>query len=319
MQEDSLLTLKKVLQVSKRILIVSHIRPDGDAIGSLLGLGIAFQQAGYSVQMVLRDGVPSKFRFLAGIKQVTREVKTEYDLAFVVDCSDLERTGDVFGDRQPDVNIDHHVTNTEYAKINIVDEKAVSTTELILRILESFDFKITKDVASALLMGLITDTIGFQTSNMTPQALRTAAVLMEYGADLPYLYRESLVKRSYAAVKFWGFGLSKLQRDKSLIWTTLTMKDRTRADYSGRDDADLINVLSSINGAEIAIIFVEQPNGSTKVSWRAKPGFDVSEIALNFGGGGHPAAAGAEIKGNVETVTKKVLESTKVILNRKLE
>jgi len=314
MRKDTLITLEKNLQNVERIVIASHIRPDGDAIGSLLGLGFAFQDAGYSVQMVLRDGVPNNFRFLSGIDLVTKEINGEYDLSCAVDCSDLERTGGVFGDRQPDVNIDHHVTNTEYAKVNIIDEKSVSTTEIVYHILESLDYKISKETASVLLMGLITDTLGFRTSNMTPSALRTAANLMELGADLPYLYQESLVRRSYEAIKFWGLGLSKVQRDNGLIWTTLTMDDRLKVGYSGKDDADLINVLSSIEGADIAMIFVEQPSGNTKVSWRAIPGFDVSKIALYFGGGGHPAAAGAEIKNNINMATKTVLERTKAML-----
>jgi phosphoesterase RecJ-like protein len=138
---------------------------------------------------------------------------------------------------------------------------------------------------------------------------------MDAGADLPRLYTQALAQRSYEAVRFWGAGLQQIQRDDGLVWTTLTMDDRMSVGYGGRDDADLINVLSSIQDAKIALIFVEQQNGSVKVSWRGQPGVDVSKIALRFGGGGHAAAAGAEIRGGLEKVRSTVLQATKSLLS----
>jgi phosphoesterase RecJ-like protein len=122
------------------------------------------------------------------------------------------------------------------------------------------------------------------------------------------------MSRSFEAVRFWGKGLININREGPIIWTSLTIEDRKSAGYSGRDDADLINVLSSIKNASIAIIFVEQPKGSIKVSWRAQPGIDISQIALSFGGGGHPAAAGADIQGVLEEVSSDVLQRTKEYL-----
>jgi phosphoesterase RecJ-like protein len=115
-------------------------------------------------------------------------------------------------------------------------------------------------------------------------------------------------------MRLWGSGLNNLERNGPLVWTSLSLADRLAAGYPGRDDADLVNVLSSINGALISIIFVEQPNGSVKVSWRAQQGVDISQIALQFGGGGHPAAAGAELDGSLESVRNKVLEETYKLL-----
>ncbi|MGB9669093.1 MAG: DHH family phosphoesterase, partial [Anaerolineales bacterium] len=116
--------------------------------------------------------------------------------------------------------------------------------------------------------------------------------------------------RSFEAMRFWGAGLTKLNRKGAIVWTTLTMKDRKEAGYSGKDDADLINVLSSINDSKVSIIFVEQPNGNVKISWRAVSGLDVASIAMQFGGGGHAAAAGAEITGEMNSIVEKVLEIT---------
>jgi bifunctional oligoribonuclease and PAP phosphatase NrnA len=173
---------------------------------------------------------------------------------------------------------------------------------------------LNEDVSSALLTGLITDTIGFRTSNVTPQTLRMAANLMESGADLPSLHRMALVNRSFEAARFWGAGLAKLEREGRMLWTTLSLADREAAGYSGRDDADLVNILSAINGSDIAMIFVEQADGRVKVSWRSQPGFDISQIALRFGGGGHPNASGAEVRGSMQEVQEAVLDATRPLL-----
>jgi phosphoesterase RecJ-like protein len=312
--------ISAALRGAQNILVVSHIRPDGDAVGSLLGLGLALQQAGKTVQMVLEDGVPSSFRGLEGSKQIVRHARNGFDLTVAVDCSDLQRTGEALqGVSQPDVNIDHHVTNLNFARLNLVEPDAVATAAVLTRHLPSWGFPITQPVASALLTGIVSDTIGFRTSNMNPQALRLAADLMEAGADLPELYSRALTRRSFQAARYWGEGLVRMQRKGRLLWTTLPLASRDSADYSGNDDADLVNLLSAIDDSDIQLIFVEQKGGRVKVSWRAQPGYDVSQIALSFGGGGHPAAAGADIPGDMEQVLQKVLEATQAVLNGSAE
>ncbi|HEX9616884.1 MAG TPA: bifunctional oligoribonuclease/PAP phosphatase NrnA [Anaerolineales bacterium] len=302
----------KRLQEAQRILVVSHVRPDGDAIGSLLGMGLSLQTAGKEVQMVLADGVPAIFRHLSGSEQVRNQAEGSFDLIAVLDCSDLKRVGSALnGFSVPDLNVDHHPTNLNFARINLVEEEAVATAEMLARYLPAFGFPITEQVASALLFGVITDTLGFRTNNMTPNALRVAADLMEAGGDLPALYYKGLLRRTYEAAQYWGAGLSGLQREGRMVWTTLTMADRRAVGYPGRDDADLINVLASLEDVDVVIVFIEQPGDRIKVSWRSQPGFDVSQVALQFGGGGHKAASGAEIEGSLEEVQAQVLESTR--------
>ncbi len=308
--------IRRRIAVADRILLVSHIRPDGDAVGSLLGLGLSLQELGKTVQMVIDDGVPSSFRHLTGSELVRNRPDGDFDLCITLDCSDLARTGEalaVYG--PPDINIDHHATNQNFARINLVDTQAVSTTEIIAAHLEVWGMSINLDIANALLTGLVTDTIGFRTANITPTALRLAAMLMETGSDLSGLYHRALLTKSFQALRFWGAGLSTLERDGPVVWTTLTMADRMAAGYGGRDDADLINLMSAIDDAEIWVIFVEQPNGNIKVSWRSQPGIDVSAVAMGFGGGGHPAASGAEISGSVDEVRTQVLRDTFRLVN----
>ncbi|MGD0004873.1 MAG: DHH family phosphoesterase [Anaerolineaceae bacterium] len=299
---------------AERILIVSHIRPDGDAIGATIGLGLALQAAGKTVQMVLADGLPRSFRFLKGSELVQRRIKGEFDLSVVLDCSDLLRTSGALANQQPDINIDHHITNLNFARLNLVMPEAVATSAILAEFLPEWGFEVSTEVASALLTGVVSDTLGFRTSNITAQALHQAGNLVEKGAYLPELYNQALVRRSYEAALYWGQGLSRLIRKDRLIWTSLTLEDRLKAGYTGNDDADLINVLSTIDETDLSMIFVEQKDGRVKVSWRAQPGVDVSQIAIQFGGGGHAAASGAEIQGSLKEVQEKVLLATMNLL-----
>ncbi|RME86567.1 MAG: bifunctional oligoribonuclease/PAP phosphatase NrnA [Anaerolineae bacterium] len=308
--------IRQRLAESRDILIASHVRPDGDAIGSLIALGLALQNAGKNVQMVLSDGVPKSFRHLEGSEQVHTEPKGKFDTFIVVDCADFRRVGkccQAYG--QPDINIDHHVTNEKFGVLNLIEPQAVATSAILTDHLTAWGLKITQPIAAALLTGIVTDTLGFRTSNTTPRALRQAASLMEYGVNLSELYHRALVRRSFQAARYWGAGLSSLERSDGLVWGTLTLADRETSGYHGNDDADLINVLSAIDESTVAMIFVEQPDNHVKISWRAlTPDVDVSRVAKHFGGGGHRAAAGADVPGSLKEVQPLVLKATREIL-----
>ncbi len=319
MKDDVHEQIRQLIKGAEKILVISHIHPDGDAVGSLLGLGIALQEAGKTVSMVLADGVPASFRQLPGAAKITRKVQGTFDATIVVDASDLPRIGSAYTGQVIDLNIDHHITNLNFARINLIDPHAEATSAILATHLPQWGLEIGEPVAKALLTGIVSDTIGFRTSNVRPQTLRMAADLMDKGANLSELYNRALIRRSYEAARFWGQGLESLQREGRLVWTTLTLSDRAKSSYPGNDDADLVNILSSIDDSDICIIFVEQKDNHIKVSWRAQPGWDVSAIALQFGGGGHPAASGADITGSLGEVQQKVLTSTRQLLNHNAE
>ncbi len=296
-------------------LLVSHIRADGDAIGSLLGMGLSLQAAGKRVQMALPDGPPSRYKHLPGIDQVRYCAKEPYDLSIVLDCSDLARTGTLLKGQVPDINIDHHITNLNFARYNLVDPKNVATSAILAENLPSWGLPITPGVAEVLLTGIVSDSLGFRTTNTSPQSLRTAASLMELGGHLSQIYQLELYQRSFEAARYWSRGLANMQRENGLIWTTLSLADRIESGYPGNDDADLVNILSSIEGMDISIIFTEQKNNNIKVSWRARPGLDVTSLALQFGGGGHPAASGADVSGTLEQVVPAILDASRKYLS----
>jgi phosphoesterase RecJ-like protein len=312
MNKENIQAFGNLVERADRVLIISHIRPDGDAVGSLIGLGLILEELGKEVNLVLEDGVPKVFHHLTGFDKVFKKTNGVYDLVIVVDCSDIDRIGSVLDEYgEPDVNIDHHPTNTHFGSLNLVREDAVATVELIYDLALALSYPVNLPIAEALLTGLLTDSLGFRTSNSSPRTLRIAAELQEQGADLQTLYRKAMLEKSYEAIRYWGKGLGRIQREGGLAWTSLSLEDRVEAKYPGRDDADLVNVLTRIRDVDISVVFVEQKNGTVKVSWRSRPGFDVSLIATQFGGGGHKPAAGADIHGSLEQIQTDVLEATR--------
>lgn len=298
-------------------LILTHERPDGDAIGSLLAMGLALKRRDKSPSLVIKDGIPARFLFLPGAKDVQKNLPDHWDLLIVLDCSDIERTG--FGleaiGGQPDINIDHHPTNDHFAAINYLDDNAAATTELLFHLFRALEIPLTPAISNTLMLGILTDTIGFRTPSVHPTLFRTAAELQEAGADLVELYDRALNQRSFIGARYWGRGLKQLERSGEILWTQLTLEDRNAVGYPGDDDADLINLLTTIESPLIAIIFVEQSDSQVKVSWRSKLGYNVAQVASTFGGGGHEQAAGAMITGALAEVKDKVLRATQELLD----
>jgi len=307
--------VRQRLEGAQRILIASHVRPDGDAVCSVLGLGLALQAQDKQVQMVLADGVPAGFEHLAGVEQIVRRAASPVDLVVSVDAAAPDRMGGALsGFSQADINIDHHVTNTRFATINIIDPGSVATCAMLAEAFPELGLSFSPAVVDALLTGLLTDTMGLHTSNMNPQALRIAADLVEKGADLPMLYERALLRRSFEALRYWGAGLSKLQREGGLVWTSLSLAERKASGYTANDDAELVNNVAFVAGAVIVVLFIEQVNNEVKISWRSQGDVDVSKIAAQFAGGGHVPAAGAVVQGSLEEVQHRVLQATRAML-----
>ena len=304
-------TIRMQLDNAKKVVIVSHIRPDGDAVGSMLAFGNALREAGKEVQCVLQDGIAERYLFLPGAERVSTVVSLSYDYMVVVDSADSHRVGNVLaGLPKPDLVVDHHKTHIDFGEIDYVEEESEATALVLTEKLPDWGLTISKDTATCLMVGLLADTLGFRTNNTTPKALRTAAELMEKGVDLVKGYHQTLSMRTRPEIRYWGQGLTKLVFNDGVLFSTLTLDDRILAGYPENDDADLINTLTVVPEALISILFIEQPDESVKVSWRSVKGLDVSEIANSFGGGGHASAAGADIQGKLEVVKEKVLSAT---------
>jgi len=303
---------RALLEGARQVVVVSHERPDGDAAGSMLGLVLALRRRGQRAVPVLAGGLPQRYAFLPGAADVTRTIPAETDLLVAVDCAELSRTGIPAEQlrRPAGINIDHHPTNTRFAHVNLIDSSAAATAQMLYSLSPALGLPVDREIATNYLAGLVSDTIGFRTPNVTPAVLRLAAELEGLAESLPKIYELLLNRRSFAAVRYWGAGLSRLERRGPLIWARLTLEDRLASGYGGTDDADLINVLGTIEGAEVALIFIEQGGGQVKVSWRSRNGLDVSRLAQQFGGGGHAPAAGAGVAGEMDEVVERVVQST---------
>ena len=308
-------TARTLLHNAHRIQIITHVSPDGDAIGSMLGLSWALRAVGKETVPVSVDGCPDAFQFLPGADEIVKKADPTCDLTIFVDCADQHRAGkpaEKLG-RQPDLNFDHHITNPGFAKVNFVDDSMTATGELLANLLPGLGLPLTKDVAECLLCGLVSDTLGFRTANTGVAALATAQTLMAAGADLPSIYDKALNRRSFAAIKLWGHTLAGASYADGIAWATIPLAMKQSVGYNGKGDADVVSVLSTIDEAQVVIVMIENAEG-VKISWRARPGIDVAKIAQAFGGGGHVSAAGANIAGTLTEVEPKILAATRLSL-----
>jgi phosphoesterase RecJ-like protein len=308
----------QLVRSAQRPLLVCHISPDEDAVGSLVGLGRALRQMGLEPILACPDPIPSTFRYIPGVEQIISQVDAPFDLVITLDISDLERLGHLAQlpgfEGAPLLNIDHHLTNPSFGGVNLVDPHASSTAEIVLQLLEAMAAPLDAETATALLAGIVADTRGFRTNNVTPQVMESALRLMRAGASLPYVSLHSLDSRPTAAVRLWGAALSRLQIQDRVIWASIPLATRRAVGYAGDGDASLVSFLISAEDADAAVVFVEQEEGHVEVGLRAKPGFDVTQVALQFGGGGHALAAGCNLPGPLEEAQARVLDALKASL-----
>jgi bifunctional oligoribonuclease and PAP phosphatase NrnA len=302
-----------LVDAAQTILIVTHVKPDGDAIGSMLGLGNALRERGKKVDAAVDGGVPDFAAFLPNAGTVAGKLESgQWDLMISVDVSDEDRYGQVGaygrGHSGKLINIDHHPTNPLFGEAALVDATAVSTTEVIYEWLLKLGHPISKDVAVPLLTGLVTDTLSFRTSNVKPSTLGIAQQLMAAGASLTEINARTLDSKPYNVVKLWRETLPSMELNGQVISACIRQEDIKNAGVSElANSGGLVQLLINVNEAMIAVLFKELADGRIELSMRSKPGYDVASVALEIGGGGHKQAAGATIDGPLEVAKARVL------------
>ena len=305
------LSLEDVVLSAQCVLACSHVMPDGDAIGSLLGMGWALDRLGKAYTLACPDAVPPNLRFLEGWETITQKPGLTYDLVVALDSSDLDRLDCLCEEIEriaaPIVVIDHHVTNARFGEINWVDPEAVATTEMLVPLFRRLGLQLDESVATYLLTGIVTDTQGFRTSNTSQRTMEIVAELLRAGASLARISDRTLNRRSWSALQLWAAVLPGVQREADVVWAEIPMAVRRTSEYADRDDADLVELLATIEGTRVAAIFNEREDGSVKVSLRSRPETDVSEVAQQLGGGGHAQAAGVTVQGPLGAARRRVL------------
>ena len=302
----------EAIAAAQEILVVSHIAPDGDAIGSLLGIAAFLHSKGKSVTAVVDDGVPPELRFIPGSESVLPSLSTgQFDLMITLDSSDLERIGSsgAYGmaNSKRVINLDHHPTNTLFGDIHVIVPEAVAATEIAFDFLNYVGWDMSPDAAHALLTGLVTDTQGFRISATSSRTLEIAQALMQAGAPLSQIMAKTLNRRPFAEVALWQQVFDSVRLQDGLIYATITEEDVQRAGLEKMGDGGLVSYLVNVEEAKVSVVFKELSDRKVEVGFRAKPGHDVASLALQLGGGGHILASGCTVDGDVEAVRQIVI------------
>ena len=301
----------EALTRSQRPLLVTHKKPDGDAIGSLLGLGHALEDLGKHVTLACADRPDGALAKLPGAERIVTDLAGSYspnapggdlpwDLVVALDASDLDRLGTVFErnpalfERLPVVDLDHHFTNDRFGTVNLVDPGAAATAEVVTLLLRRLD--VTPDVAAAtcLLAGLLTDSLSFQTESTTARTLRQAAALVEAGAPLAGVAYQLFRQRALASALVWSKTLGSLQfaAGHRIAWIEVP-RAAVASSGPGADTTGLSGFAGDIAGVDVGLVITEGDDGAIHVGLRSQS-VDVAALAAQFGGGGHKRAAGCQ-------------------------
>lgn len=311
----------RLVDGAQHILVVTHVDPDGDAIGSMLGLSHALRGLGKDVIAAVDGGVPGDLAFLPGAEDVRSTLDNlDVDLVIAVDCGDVRRMGAVglvaLELDAPLINLDHHPTNTLFGQVNLVDPETVAAAEGVLDWLDTLAPDLTYATAFCLLTGIVTDTLCFRTDSVRPDTLGKAQRLMLCGASLTEIVQRTVNRRSAAGMRLWRAVMPTVQLEEHVIWAVITREMYQAAGYPEHDDAGLVGTLIQVDEAYISAVFKEKPDGTVEIGFRAVPGFDTSALAVMLGGGGHRLASGATVAEPLETLVPRVIALLKAEARR---
>ncbi|MFW5908151.1 MAG: DHH family phosphoesterase [Desulfosalsimonas sp.] len=308
------------LKNSKKILLATHIHPDGDAIGSLLSMGLALEEIKKKVQLYNESVLPAVYNFLPSIHRIKNDSGEleDYDTAIILDCSDLQRVGEAAEaiSRIPVIiNIDHHPTNSRFGKYQLIDPKAASTTVLVYRLITAMDIPVTTAIAYAIYTGIMADTGSFRFSNTNSEAFKICHEMVGHGADAHKVAHHVYETISLKRVKLLNmlFDTIEISENGKLSLMTLTQNMLHATGTSIIDVDGLINYARRIENVKVAALLCERGgvrnlrphNGSSfHVSLRSDGSVDVANLAAVFGGGGHRNAAGFDVQGSLPEVKK---------------
>lgn len=308
------------LRRAQRIAIVSHRDPDPDTIGSAIALGLALESIGKTVSLHDADGVPEAQRFLPRADTVRREAPAaDTDLIVTVDFGSLERAKFALPKGPRIVNIDHHASNDGFGDVNFVDVTSAACAEIVSRVIDALGVSWTPDMATAALVGIMTDTGSFQFPSTDARVLERAARLRAAGADLQSITYNIFRNKRFEALRLWGFAFSRMRRELggTLVWTEISSTDFAEAEALDEDISGLVEQVARSHGMRVALLFNDQGDGSVKISCRTsawEPAVDAAALMAPYGGGGHVRAAGALVRGDHRELRDRVLSDARAAL-----
>jgi phosphoesterase RecJ-like protein len=322
------MVLENIIQEIRRkrkFLVTTHVNPEGDAVGSALGLTLALKDMGKEVSLILKDPIPIRLKFLPEshlCRQLssTTSLDPDFDTMFVVDCGDLERVGFVRAGHLPApvmVNIDHHVTNTRYGHLNWIVEDATASGEMVYTLLRRMEVPISPEIATCLYTTLMTETGGFRFSNTTAGTFHLAGELTRLGADPCGIAEEIYHTSSRGRLKLLASVIEEMEVSPCgrIAWVRVPRSLYESTGTTVEDSEDLVHFPRSLQGVEVAMLFRETNEpGIVKASLRSNRNLDVSRVAMKFDGGGHRKAAGFSMKGSLKEVQAATLEAVREAL-----
>lgn len=304
----------KEIEGAETILVLAHENPDGDAIGSSLGLCLALQNMGKKAEVLMAD-YPATFSFLPGIENIKKVASYEkYDIAIVVDCPELKRVNSefipYFENAKVTVEFDHHNKNSMFGDYNIVNHVSPACAQILVSSFEYLHIEITKEIATCLLTGIITDTGGFKNSGITAETFDFAGWALTKGVNVSKIYRDSLLVTTRTKFEAQKLAMERMEffDEGKIVFTYMTKADDEKIGIETGDHDGIVEIGRNISGVEVSVFIYERDDGSFKVSLRSNDYMDVADVCMMFGGGGHIRAAGCTLEFPLE-------ESKKAILN----
>ena len=305
----------ELIEKNHRFAITSHIRPDGDSLGSSLALCWILRSLKKDAEIIMCDNVPHAYSKLPGTEmvRVISDIDREYDAVFVIECSDVSRPGIPSLNTQFVVNIDHHSTTMLFGDLNWIDSTAAAVGEMIYNLAKAIGARITPEVASCVYAALLTDTGSFHFSNTTERTFKIASELVRHGAQPAKLSQAIFYNYPYAKIRLVGDVLSTLQRDESgrIAWITMS-KEAMDSLGATEDDSDgIITYPLTVGDVEAVAFFREMGNSTYRISLRSKNRVNVARRAERYGGGAHCNAAGYTINAVFESLSRDVMQKLK--------
>lgn len=315
MQPDVFESVTPILHSARSIYIATHASPDGDAVGSSLGLMWALRAMGKQAIVACADGAPPSVSFLPGSQSLLSQPPTTQDVIVVLDAGDTGRLGSLYSPQafanRPLINIDHHLTNTRFGTVNVVDPHFAAVGEMMYSLVEELGVSFDQTIASCLLAAMVTDTIGFRTSSTRPATLRAAAVLMEAGASLTDIVQQSFESRPLPVLRIWGWVLSRFTVKDGVAWASIPRRVMQEHTVKEEEIKGLVNVMRGTRGVSVSALLMESGNGQVKIEFRSNGKVNVADIAAALGGGGHKAASGCVVSGSLAEAEQRVLDEVR--------
>lgn len=314
--QDPLDTAAEQIRAASVVALACHVGPDGDALGSMLGFGLAARAAGKSVVASFGSPyqVPNSLRFLAGLDLLVppADFPPAPDLMVVFDAGSKDRLGELASNASAAnavIVVDHHVTNEGFGDIQIVDGGVAATGHLVFDLLGRLGWEITPEIAQNLLTAIVTDTGRFQYSNTTAETLQVGSALVALGADTSTISRHVYEEAPFGYLLAAGRALSRarLNVDRSIVATVITQADLAEAGVGWTDTDNLIDTLRLAEEADVAVLAKHHEDGRVKVSMRSRGATDVGSLAASFGGGGHRLAAGFTVEADPDQLIEEIV------------